>query len=464
MEPQKFTINGKIYVLADELKEMKYSNFMIRLRTTRHLVKDFNIKEEYYAYGVVKEGTFKEQSEQCRQSKLFLRMKWVKTRLPEDDSYNYEEWVKARNEKKDPRVVLKDREKPMPLLIIDEEEAFHDKDGKCLAIEMRGERSADKCFFRVNDVANAFGISDLYSTIIRSNTSYIEGEDYKKIIRKVSETIRNREDEKGRYIKELFLTYTGLLRVLFSTRNGLTRPFTYWATQVLFTAQLGEEKEKIDLCADILKTDYHIVKSVLSRSTSPFPCIYLIELGSPEDLKIDAPSGTIIYKYGRTNHMTRRMYEHTRTFGRNISMTRFSLIDDKFCSKAETEIRSYFDKKKCIVKYENHDEIVALNRDTLKETVTEYEDIRQKYAGKYAEIALKLEHDLDTINSHKDILKDKSEIIEAERKSSKLKDEIIESERKSGKLKDEIIEAERKASKLKDKKIKRLEEALAAKN
>ena len=52
--------------------------------------------------------------------------------------------------------------------------------------------------------------------------------------------------------KSLFLTYTGLLRVLFVSRNKNAETFTIWATQKLFTMQMGSKEAKEILGTEVL--------------------------------------------------------------------------------------------------------------------------------------------------------------------------------------------------------------------
>ena len=53
-------------------------------------------------------------------------------------------------------------------------------------------------------------------------------------------------------VKALFLTYTGLLRVLFVSRNKNAETFTIWATQKLFTMQMGSKEAKEILGTEVL--------------------------------------------------------------------------------------------------------------------------------------------------------------------------------------------------------------------
>ena len=60
------------------------------------------------------------------------------------------------------------------------------------------------------------------------------------------------KDSSKKTVKALFLTYTGLLRVLFVSRNKNAETFTIWATQKLFTMQMGSKEAKEILGTEVL--------------------------------------------------------------------------------------------------------------------------------------------------------------------------------------------------------------------
>lgn len=432
---KRFKIDERIYVLADELKQKRYPNFMISLRSTRQLIADFNIKEKYYLFATVEENDIlKERSKEYKKAKVFLRTGWIKTRLPKDDTYDYQAWLKARREHKNPETELANREKPIPLLIVDEKEMFHDKDGNCLDIEMRGTRSADNCYFRLNDVAKEFGIERLHDIVINNITSsYTEGKDYKKLNRDntiINGVVTNKKDNEKTRHKEVFLTYVGLLRVLFTTKNGLTEPFTYWATQVLFTAQLGTKSQRLDLCSSIMGVNRSVLKSVLSKTSYKFSCVYLMKIEKVEDFS--PPEGHSLYKYGRTDDLDRRMSEHAKRYCKNITLIRFAVIDDIFNAEAEACMRKYFNEKKYSIESKGNIELVCLDDSALKDTVKEYNSIQKEYAGKYQLIANELAQNLKVMGFKDAIISSKDDTIVSDRdtrdaliKSLSDKDKII---------------------------------------
>ena len=65
------------------------------------------------------------------------------------------------------------------VLDLEDNEKFKDVNGNLLNIEVRGERKADKCFFKVKDVSEAFEMPKLYDTIIdKRHDGYIINEEY----------------------------------------------------------------------------------------------------------------------------------------------------------------------------------------------------------------------------------------------------------------------------------------------
>ena len=134
---------------------------------------------------------------------------------------------------------------------LEDEEKFHDTDGNILEIETRGERDVDKIFFRVRDVMKRFDMLNLNIILRDSTANYEEGIHYKTFnILRNPLCIKSFEGFKRE--KSLFLTYTGLLRVLFVSRNKNAETFTIWATQKLFTMQMGSKEAKEILGTEVL--------------------------------------------------------------------------------------------------------------------------------------------------------------------------------------------------------------------
>ena len=87
-----------------------------------------------------------------------------------------------------------------------------------------------------------FEINNLNETLIDTRNSYKINIDYKFFF--INKSVPNRIIQVK---KELYLTYRGLLRVLFVSRSGKVDYFIKWATEKLFTIQMGTKinKEKL---------------------------------------------------------------------------------------------------------------------------------------------------------------------------------------------------------------------------
>jgi len=120
-----------------------------------------------------------------------------------------------------------------------------------------------------------FDLNRLNETLIMTNTIYQEIIDYKYFNLNTHNSVVNKQIK-----KELYLTYRGLLRVLFVSRSGKTDNFIKWATETLFTVHLGEQKEKEELSATLLGVDVKNIKSVFSTSAEKTPCVYLFMIGN----------------------------------------------------------------------------------------------------------------------------------------------------------------------------------------
>ena len=94
-----------------------------------------------------------------------------------------------------------------------ESEKFRDKDGNTIEVEVRGDRDPDKCFFKAKDIAKGFGIKRLMTVLInkKDGSKYVLRDHY--LYFHIS-----RNPAKPR-LKTLFLTFKGVLKVLFCSRK-----------------------------------------------------------------------------------------------------------------------------------------------------------------------------------------------------------------------------------------------------
>lgn len=107
-------------------------------------------------------------------------------------------------------------------------------------IEVWVKCNIDKCHFRVTNIISVFEMPNIHKTIVRDDSGYKKGGDYKYFnITKESNPPKTRN--------ELFLTYPGLLRLLIVSRNVRCTHFTSWGCEILFIHQFGTLNQRSSL-------------------------------------------------------------------------------------------------------------------------------------------------------------------------------------------------------------------------
>jgi hypothetical protein len=391
-------------------------------RGVRKILEKKTIEVSKYKYATwCKKNNWKLSANQIKPStkaSLLLDETWVIENIPKmmpnsnKTKYEYEEAPK--------------------IIHLEDEEKFKDDEGKHVDIETRGYRSHSGIYFLAKDVATAFEMPSLVKNVHEStNTQYIINEHYKTFVCNKVQAVKNMRNK-----KQLFITYKGMLKILFSSRTGKANKFVDWATETLFTVQMGFDKDKKILSSKLLGVSPKVVSAVLKKSATTLPAIYLFTLGIAKDLrksmKLDAsiPDTSIIAKYGRCGDLETRKNDHVRTYekikGVNLQLIHFAWVDPMFVTNAETNISHYFEDSNMKIKYENHNELIAYAPQKLKNIKEQYLLITTLYAGHHKELLLNIE------NLKKDILiKDKeinslSEKHDLELKLKDLKIELLE--------------------------------------
>jgi len=277
-------------------------------------------------------------------------------------------------------------------------------------------------------------INNLNKNITQPHSGYNRENDYTFFIRSLIEGANKKQPT-------LYLTYEGLLRVLFVSRNKNTTIFRKWATNKLFTIQMGTKEEKEVLGADLLNINLKNIRAVFNKFSQSFSCIYLISLGKVGQLRetfgisADIDDSLTVYKYGRTKDFNNRLGKHINDYGKlpnvNLEPVLFKYIDLKYTVEAERYIRNFFDSFGKALKVEGRTELVTLNLkefDVIKEV---YTTAGRNYAGAtqalQEEIA-KLNTDITKLNT--DITKLNADITEL-----KLKHQLELQEERSDKEK-----------------------------
>lgn len=351
------------------------------VRNTRSLIKNKKISVDMYIFAKKNENNkwIKSDGKSIKFDKILLKKDYL-INIPELN----------KTDDNQPITDLNGIQEAPPIIDLDDEEKFKDANGNIVEIETRGTRNHDDIYFKVKDVSGAFEMNSLYTTIINDKCGYTLNKDYKYFICDILHNIKKNVNKKT-VTKELFLTYAGILRVLFASRSGKVNEFIKWATETLFTVQMGNENQKQQLVSNILGVTAQAVREVFKASAKCMPCVYLFSLGTAKDLRksmnIDAKHAddVMICKYGYTIDLSRRTSEHIKTFdsinGVDLKLKHYSYIDPMYCSNAETDIKDHFNALDIGLKFKDMDELVAIRPQLLKTTETQYRQISEAYAG-----------------------------------------------------------------------------------
>jgi len=401
--PSPFKIGNdsdRMYYNSKELMEYKPEFYYGCKTKPRSIVQKQKIPESEYLFANLSAKEWRLSSQECKKAQLLISTEWVdkhyfKIQSPPPevldktavDENNGEE---GHIEEQD--VDNEEVETAPPLLELTDKEKFKDTNGNIIDIETRGERDRNKIFFKVKDVSDAFGMDGLNKTIIDIRNGYKRNKHYKTFfirsygVENVSTTIK----------KCLYLTYRGLLRVLFVSYNKNAEHFQNWAEEKLFTIQMGSKEEKIKLGADILNISMKAYKAVFDSHADKFPSIYLFRLGKVRDLRetFQIPNlisdNSYVYKYGCTDDLSRRINETGQKYGKlqNVKpeLVLYRMVETKHIFDAEREIREQCKAYEKNLNTSGYIELIILTGKEYEYMKKCYKRIGNEYAGASAEL------------------------------------------------------------------------------
>jgi len=436
------TIKKEQYIQADELFEHA-PIYCKKSRSTRVLMKNKEVPNEKWIFGKPSQKNedkwISSDGASAKCDKVFIK-------------YDYVMNIKEIQKKMNPVVeeTNDDEITEAPDVIeLEEHEKFKSIDNNIVEIETRGERNAGGAFFKVSDVSDAFDMSKLQDVLVMKNTSYKPLEDYKYFLCKNPKNV-GKKTSKNKFVKKLFLTYGGMLHVLFASHNDKTEPFRKWASNVLFTVQMGTVEQKQILSSDILGVPFNTLKEVFNKNTNKFSAVYLFTFGTVKDLRksmnIDDKynDNDIICKFGLSEDLGQRAKDHQRTYGKiknvDIKLKYYSYVDPDYTSNAEADVRQFVSGLDWNLKYEKFTELIVLPKKNMTQIKVQYELIGKKYAVHCDELKtqlikkdndilmMKKDHEIDMLkkDNHIDILKKDYALIQKDNELLQLKLQISE--------------------------------------
>lgn len=220
MNLQIIKLNNKEYYLSNEIFVYDPSFFPGCQTNTRLMITKKKLSNEDYTFGYIKNKEWILSKDTYARSKLLLSSEWVDNNVPKiiinkRKILNEIKNSNVNEENNDDNGIdeLYDVPPAPPILNLEDNEMFKDDKGNVLNIEVRGERDHKKCYFKVKDVSEAFGMPNLNSSLLHHTSNHKINIDYYYF----------NCNNNNKYKKELFLTYQGLLKVLFNFKDNRTK-------------------------------------------------------------------------------------------------------------------------------------------------------------------------------------------------------------------------------------------------
>jgi hypothetical protein len=211
-------------------------------------------------------------------------------------------------------------------------------------------------------------MENLTVILLKTDTYYENNVHFKKFFLTPRKLIMNTTtDQTNRKI--LYLTYLGMLRVLFASRTGNGERFQKWASDILFTHQMGSKEAKETLAADMLGVPFQQFRESLSNSVTALPSIYFLTFNTVKELRTSMnipesyPDTHIVGKYG---------------FSKDLS------------SEAEKYIKVSFEGAGFSFDYKNYAELVIVPNDRLSYVKSVYDAAAKNFAHKVSDINQKM--------------------------------------------------------------------------
>ncbi|AEQ32483.2 hypothetical protein [Megavirus chiliensis] len=402
---EKIKIKGVEYYFGNDIVQLQLPGLK-KYTNGRRLVEDQEISEKNYMF-VRHNGKswIKSSDKSCKYDKIIIKSDYVEKNIfpkkddENNDSDNEDDESDDENNESDNDSDSDNEDNEITIapgiIKLTKKEKMKDNSGNIIEIEVRGTRDHDNCYFRVSDVAVGFGMKKLRDTLIKKggyeeNTHY----QYFYIDKNATNSGKNKKVKSKKPLsKKLFLTYLGLMKVLFVSRNKTVGNFLNWATKTLFTAHLGTQDQKNELSSKLMGISANIVKEVFSTTSSTLPTIYLFSIGRVKDLratlKIDKKyhDDDIVCKGGETIDLTRRINEHNTTYGKlpgaNLCLKWHNYIDPQYTSKAETELFMLLDKLGHKMDHSKYNELIIFPRDKKAGNfiIDQFKNVSNKYLG-----------------------------------------------------------------------------------
>lgn len=308
-----------------------------------------------------------------------------------------------------------------PVIKLEDHEKFYNNDDEIVEIEVLGERDPNNCYFKLRDIALGFDMHGLRKVILDERRDGYQLNKHYVIFH--WEKNAGTADKKNKCVikKEIFMTYLGILRILFASKKTTADKFASWATNILFTAQMGSEKQKLILVSSLLGVPMDSVRAVFDKSSDNVSCNYLFSLGTVKELrqKLNIPDdwndNDTVAKFGTTADMKRRLGENKAEYkkiGVDLELLLFNQVDPQYTFQSETCVKRLFRMMNLNLVHNHYKELVIIPKKRMNDIREGYSNIATKYMGHVKEFILTIERKDNIIEKKDNIIEKKdAEII-----------------------------------------------------
>ena len=408
--------NNTIYCLLEDVKAKKLNeSFFIGCKSMRKCLEKHNIPDDKVIY--MKHD--KIYQPEYKTAEVYVDKEYVIQHILNIEEQENKKCIEQEQKKKERLEEYTKRkeydenllEVVPDVIILNDEEKFKDENDKSIDVMVRGEKTMDGIYFKAKDIASAFKYYRIDNTVLHNKGIYQYGKDYKFFL----------NDGK----KELYLTYMGMLRFVFSAKGSLGNMLKECISKTLFVSQLGSQDSKDELASRMLNVDKSMITEVLRKSCGKVPCVYLFKIGRVGDMRNNInlvdfkDDNAIVYKFGQTNNLLRRTNEHSKIYGEYennmFGLSLFTTIDCAYICQAENELRKYVSGQLYHVKDKKHKELIVLNNKDYEDIDQFYNKIYIEYSGKKTAIIEQLqdlqhEKEIAKLNYEKTLLGKNKEI------------------------------------------------------
>lgn len=372
-------INNIHYYFARQIRDVA-KKFRKGIRTDHQLIKEKNITDYVYArYNNNNKEWVKSSGISPKVDKILIKKDWADSNVEEIGQNNTISDIATDNK------VLP------PIIHISESEKFKNETGGICNIEIRGERSVNKCLFKLVDLITVFDLDvNIRNVIIRSDgyrfNEYTDYSLYTPVYINCSAHIK----------ADVYLTFEGLVKLAFTHHSIKLNMFKEWIKESLFIIILGNKIEKQELVSNILGFDSKVVNTLFSKNDKGGPpMIYFITFGYVNELLNDEQKlnnkytdDHILCKYGFTHNIQERLSDHIRVYKKDINtnidakLFCIAIVDELSLYDAENAVEDHFSERH--ISINGHKELVVTTVKNLKGVKNYFDILQRSYIGSYS--------------------------------------------------------------------------------